>query len=1020
MENEKVRQMPWCTISLVVLACTCQVCVLVGNMKTAGALEKIGESTAGWSGVGIDLSKSLRTELDEVMTNLTGMLTDTINHTLFVQDLLQTVLGLAGNATDSLMQSGATKAVLLLQEHVGSKALDQQPEPKESLGFAAAIVNAVNQVLDMLMVQVRQAIADLMKKIKPALEQVGQFMVKFGDKIQTVIAGFSVTLDRVQKLFDQIMASAVGGGDEEQQAVVQENTFTLYDVSNTGFVNKEDLKNIANLYGIPALQGKKSEELVDKYDQDGDGRLDKAEYALFSNDPDLPNVMAVVLRTYARRLSEVAGNVAAAQFRDEIATSVVNYLELVCAKNQTKVGWVADALSNGSLPIEFTADIMAELALQADDTDRLTTTGVGASVISKMTELNKENTMSAYKRLKNSTYWVSEGYDPADQDAVLKKLAEWTSAAGLLEMGSEVGEKSMKDTLELHELSRDIVHNKLFESRSAQSMLIHLGGSMMADSSGSSTAERVIKAGVPAMPETLLFAKRLAANASRTAQELQKACFDSTSQSSNAVDSFATQMHGMVKKIQGFLQMMESYATPAGIQQLEDLASNFTEEATNDLLKIAKNEVGTRFNSSANKLDDAVNNAIKTASGTFSSKLGELLGNPLGQMLGPSVADILAGLVGNESANKIGGQLGNVLGGEISKFSSQELEKELHDLLGKMVKDALSESSNLVNSTLQKMPRYGGSLLQIPEDVLLQEDALSMGSRLREGGAAAFGAHGPMDVVGQLSGVWEQMTSQLKSFVNLLPQATQSLKLARKEVSTLSSNLDSLFQVFSIKGLDTFVQISNQWRTIWIGYFFLVTIPTLSLLFYAFWAQGFFGGPGTPISAASEEMPEPDEADKTLSWRVQNFCSSCSYCCVEAHDSHLCFWSFLLLLQVFVLVLFLVTTLLSMLAALKVFLADGCDQIHVLQDLVYCGQTMTTIRSFLSTFYDSQDETMDAVCENHKLLTCEVIGPDMAASATLTVLFSFLACLIFFQLLVESGLNHTRAVHRRKIAKLKI
>jgi len=121
-----------------------------------------------------------------------------------------------------------------------------------------------------------------------------------------------------------------------------------------------------------------------------------------------------------------------------------------------------------------------------------------------------------------------------------------------------------------------------------------------------------------------------------------------------------------------------------------------------------------------------------------------------------------------------------------------------------------------------------------------------------------------------------------------------------------------------------------------------------------------------------------------------------------------------------VLVLFLVTTLLSMLAALKVFLADSCDQIHVLQDLVYCGQTMTTIRSFLSTFYDSQDETMDAVCENHKLLTCEVIGPDMAASATLTVLFSFLACLIFFQLLVESGLNHTRAVHRRKIAKLKI
>ncbi|CAK0829594.1 unnamed protein product [Prorocentrum cordatum] len=102
--------------------------------------------------------------------------------------------------------------------------------------------------------------------------------------------------------------------------------------------------------------------------------------------------------------------------RDEVANAVVDYLELVCAKNQTKVGWIAERLSNGSLPLEFTGDVLVELCLNIDDPNKLTTADVGANFVGKMYDLDPENTLAALELLSNSTCPPSV---PADAWCVL-------------------------------------------------------------------------------------------------------------------------------------------------------------------------------------------------------------------------------------------------------------------------------------------------------------------------------------------------------------------------------------------------------------------------------------------------------------------------------------------------------------------------------------------------------------------------------------------------------------------------
>jgi len=250
------KQVPWCTITLVSLIVLFHTIVLMGNMSTASAFGSVGTSTAGWSNVGLDLAESLENELEGVLKDVTSMLTSAIAQIMEVQNMLDFVVGFQAKSIDAVVRSNATKALVLLQAHgvMDTSVL--------AGGLSGMVAKSMTTSLAKLTGEVGKAIKKLLDVLKPALEQVGKFIIKFGAKVQDVIETFSVTLDRVQKTFDQIMASTAPKG-ANAEAMLHE-TFHLFDTTNTGTIEVVDLQNVAKIYNIPALQGNKSDDLVKK------------------------------------------------------------------------------------------------------------------------------------------------------------------------------------------------------------------------------------------------------------------------------------------------------------------------------------------------------------------------------------------------------------------------------------------------------------------------------------------------------------------------------------------------------------------------------------------------------------------------------------------------------------------------------------------------------------------------------------------------------------------------------------
>merc|ERR1740138_2001956 len=121
----------------------------------------------------------------------------------------------------------------------------------------------------------------------------------------------------------------------------------LFDMDEDGFVNVTELEAVAEFYSIPQLQGSTAASLIYAYDENNDGKLCDGEFWNFVDDDQID--MSVLLRVYADKLSTIAGNIGAAYMRCEVSEQVVNYLKLVGAKNLTKIGWISNTLTNGSL-----------------------------------------------------------------------------------------------------------------------------------------------------------------------------------------------------------------------------------------------------------------------------------------------------------------------------------------------------------------------------------------------------------------------------------------------------------------------------------------------------------------------------------------------------------------------------------------------------------------------------------------------------------------------------------------------
>mmetsp|Transcript_99917 Transcript_99917/g.213941 ORF Transcript_99917/g.213941 Transcript_99917/m.213941 type:complete len:1049 (-) Transcript_99917:131-3277(-) len=1033
------KEIPWCTIFLVTGCLVCHSLVLTGNIATSKAMKSLGDSTGGWSDVGVSLSTALTDELDVLMDNVTQVLTVSINNVQKVSDSIDQVLNLTGYVTDNVsmkynglqqlnapagnivhlkpaISAGVVPAMSpnlakvpidlalkgrdaapldatsiskginndLLEEeiinmmqapgvavsthqkakrhtvprpvhqeamhHTGHSVspvlfdeaamhglsqgvwthacrsmhmqnLQSQSSDKVSLALFTQTpfhlpntTEGVQEFKKHLKASVHKMVAkmmgivtDLLDKffvlIEPALIQIGKWLDSFGDKVQAMLESFSTSMDRVQKLFDQLMSkfsSSAGTGEEQMNY----DTFTLFDASQTGYISAQDLKDVADMYGIVALQGGKSDGLFAKYDANHDGKLCKAEFALFVADESIPGSMTVVLRTYAKKLSTIAGNVGAARLRDEVAEAVASYLTLVSAKNMTKVGWVSDALTNGSLPMAFTADVLKQLAMNIDNPNVLTTVDVGAIIVGEMMRLNAPYVKDCFDLMSDPAFWASEGFDPNDQPICVERVARWIAdapsatpgqLASILGVSPPVHDGSIsqqKDDLVLAARTRVEQRMTLYQQKNHQMRAAHgsktavsfaakhlqthlLGGMSASFASADPAQAQALNKGKPAKPETLLFAARLSSNASATADTFQKQCFDYSSESSSTLDNFANQVQSMIKKTQNFLRMMQEYSSPVGIKRLEDTIKDFAAKGTDEVSKV---------------LDQYVDHTIDSA---------------------------------------------------------------------------LPSSAISAPSAPSAPPAPTG-----------------------------------------LDGIFGEVQSLLATFQSMLPGVVDDMKFARKEVSAVSSTLKSIFSTFKVKGPPIFELVSKLYKTLWVVYFVFFALLTSSVLLYGFWASGYMGGPS---AAVVEQYEGP------VTWRDRcRVCwGSCNACMKGCHDSNLCFWSVVLLLEVIVLVLFVVAIVLCLLAGIKAFISAGCGQIYLLGDEKICTGTLGSIRNFVISFWEDSGILLGDACNQKTLLTCQLIGAKLKKSAVMTTLGSLIAAVFSFQLIIESAILHERARWRR-------
>jgi len=257
---------------------------------------------------------------------------------------------------------------------------------------------------------------------------------------------------------------------------------------------------------------------------------------------------------------------------------------------------------------------------------------------------------------------------------------------------------------------------------------------------------------------------------------------------------------------------------------------------------------------------------------------------------------------------------------------------------------------------------------------------------------------------------WERLVETLRTLASILPTTVNTMKLARREVSKLSTGLDTVFRVLDERGGKLFDTVASFWRTLWVLYFCSLLPLNLYILYYGFWAGGFFGGP-TPLTPEEERLAGPP---KSFGERLSLCYTSCSHCMKQYHDTHLCFWSAILLLQVVVLIIFVVSMLLCALAGIKAFVLAGCAQMYVLGDETVCRQRLLNVKDFLSSFFITEAiEPLQDACGNHKLLTCNLIEQKMLASTVLTTVFSFVGTLVCLQILVDSAVMHEQARWRR-------
>lgn len=995
------KECPWCTIILVSLCMVCHVGVWYGNMQTANGFDKMGASADGWSKVGLAMAESFREDIDNVMSNMTEQLTEAIEQIEKLEESIDDQIAAAGKESDSLLQVEAhyNRTVTLKGLPTGTPKV--APSSKE---IAPKVMAKVGNGLDLLL-----------DKMEPLLLKVGEWDATFGDKVQAGVEQFGTSIDIVQKMFDQIMSEMnPESGDPEY---MRHNTYTLFAVTDpTVGITVQDLKDVADIYSISALQGAKGEQMHLKYDANKDAVIDEKEYMAFVEDGTITNVMATVLRSYAKRLAEVAGRLSQARLRDEVANAVTKYLQLVCAKNITKVGWISEMLTNNTLPLPFTADVMKNLALSVDDPEVITTADVGSMVVGTMIQLDQEHTMEAVDLMSSAEFWESEGFDPADQPICVQRVSKW-AAVSLIQTGFDEQSASAFSKLHQHLGGSDSMslistgaglqaaeavgmlarvraernqrafcqerhralterHKSLFSTVSGRHLFTTLLGGATATSINP-LATAAVNGGVPAKPETILFAKWLSWNASDCAHEFQAASSAYAGDTSGALDSVATQLQGMVSKTQGFLKMLHEYSGEDGIQKLRNQVDDFMGRGEGELSSAIDGVTGSAGGKEEVE-EEAGDEGVSYAKRAMRMPIAEDAIKPQRHAKQASTA----------VRPKV-------------RAVTRELKRQRSSAKAKA-------NHSLHHRHLLKQEEHGLEKAKAISNLAITSVQMPWALREKELMASSFAMDDPLAA----GPAWATVVTTLQELQSVLPTVVQNLKAARSEVSKVAAALDSVFKTFEDVGLPIFFKIARYYRLVWTIYFILLMLLCVTLLYYGFWASGYCGGP-----KARDPEPERESVWDMTCWEKCKCCCWTTYVCYrDWSEGQGCFWSCICLGQIFVLVLFLVSLVFCLLGGISIFIGTGCASIYMLGDEKVCTEKLLMIQKWIATFDAGHPELfLTDVCSETALTTCAIISDQMTNAAIITISCAILAAVLHFELLISVAMMHERARMKKLI-----
>jgi len=270
------------------------------------------------------------------------------------------------------------------------------------------------------------------------------------------------------------------------------------------------------------------------------------------------------------------------------------------------------------------------------------------------------------------------------------------------------------------------------------------------------------------VPATLQFASWLSNNATTNSKVMINMAMEYSSESSNPVDSFATQLLTMVNKINSFITMLQDYSLPAGVRKLRQQMNTFANKSMDAVIEVINKKMSTIVNKSSPVIDKAVGQITGTAGAVASKaggKLGGVIGRALVEMLGENPT------------------VGKFVGDTHTRTLSS------HSILA--IKQATNQATNAVRDPMMFVSK-GPSLLTAAAARVKQQQKPSIPG-----------------LTGPAAGMWETMTDTLTTFSNLLPQAIATISTARETITQMSSNLETIFTTFEVKGPKIFIRLQN-------------------------------------------------------------------------------------------------------------------------------------------------------------------------------------------------------------------